>query len=223
MTFYVGRGQGDRVFRHAAGIEREGPNEDATSSKLDVIRKIIEDGFTVDHIIHRHGMNEDTAKEVEAALIDAYPGLTNIQPGHEKLRGAKHALQIRRLYEPEVAKFTHKVIWFKVDTTLKKSPTKPIIDAVRYAWKIDKKKARKAKYVLAVKNGIIIDAFIAEDWRPATPENFPGFPRTDPKRLGFSAREAPDEVKAIYRQKRLPPLRRGNRKEFGYEPKALWR
>ena len=38
-------------------------------------------GFEVAHVIHRHGMDEKTAFEVEFALIDAYPGLTNIVGG----------------------------------------------------------------------------------------------------------------------------------------------
>jgi hypothetical protein len=40
------------------------------------IRQIQLAGFEVAHMIHRHGMHEQTAFEVEAALIDAYPGLT---------------------------------------------------------------------------------------------------------------------------------------------------
>ena len=38
-------------------------------------------------IIHRRGLSEHEAFEVEAALIDAYPGLTNQQLGHGIERG----------------------------------------------------------------------------------------------------------------------------------------
>ena len=42
------------------------------------IREIQITGFEVAHVIHRHGMDEATALEVEAALIDAYPGLSSL-------------------------------------------------------------------------------------------------------------------------------------------------
>ena len=48
-------------------------NEDDLCGKLHRIREIRLDGFEVAHVIHRHGLDEDTAFEVEAALIDAYP------------------------------------------------------------------------------------------------------------------------------------------------------
>ncbi len=216
ITFYVGRGQGNRVFSHAAGEEKPGKSEDAESLKLRMIREIRNDGFQVQHVIHRHGMDEDTAKEVEAALIDAYPGLTNIQPGYESHRGAMHALQVIRLYEAENAKFVHNVILITVNQTIKE---RQAMDAVRYAWKIDVRRARKADYVLAVAFGMIVGVYVAEEWLPATPENFPGFPLTDPtcSRFGFRAREAPDDVKAIYLHKRAPPRKKGDIGPFHYE------
>src|SRR5882762_6158867 len=78
-TFYVGKGQGDRVFSHIRGEQKlEGEDLDP---KLERIRAIRLADFEVAHVIHRHGMDDTTAVEVEAALIDAYPGLTNIVGG----------------------------------------------------------------------------------------------------------------------------------------------
>src|SRR5258708_37733326 len=82
-TFYVGRGRDNRVFSHAAGEEKPSESEDAESLKIRMIREIKNDGFQVQHVIHRHGMNEESAKEEESALLDAYPSLTNIHPGDE--------------------------------------------------------------------------------------------------------------------------------------------
>ena len=58
-------------------------------------------GFEVQHIIHRHGMNPHTAKEVEAALIDAYPGLTNLIKGEGVDRGTRHADEVVRQYKAD--------------------------------------------------------------------------------------------------------------------------
>src|SRR5688572_28548302 len=78
-TFYVGRGVGNRVFAHSraeAGLEG-----DAVDNRLARIRAIRLAGLEIAHVIHRHGMDPTTAAEVEAAVIDAYPGLTNIVGG----------------------------------------------------------------------------------------------------------------------------------------------
>src|ERR1700733_12703572 len=73
-TFYVVKGVGNRIFAHVraeAGIEG-----DDLGNKMHRIREIRLAGFEVAHVIHRHGMDDDTAFQVESALIDAYPGLT---------------------------------------------------------------------------------------------------------------------------------------------------
>ncbi|MBI3669442.1 MAG: hypothetical protein HY237_06665 [Acidobacteria bacterium] len=219
ITFYVGRGRGNRLFSHAAGDEKPSRSEDAESLKIRMIREIRNDGFQVQHVIHRHGMNEESAKEVEAALIDAYPGLTNIQPGYESDRGAMHATQVIRLYEAEEAKFVHNVVLLKIHRAIQE---RPIIDAVRYAWNINQNRARKQDYVLAVANGMIVGAYVADEWLPATPENFPGFPPLSPdrKKFGFRGHEAPEDVKAMYIQKRVPPTKRGEAGVIHYKGPA---
>jgi hypothetical protein len=68
-TFYVGKGQGNRVFAHI----REQVGDDDPNLKLKRIRDIRLAGFEVAHVIHRHGLDDRTAYEAEAALMDAYP------------------------------------------------------------------------------------------------------------------------------------------------------
>ncbi|HKN01454.1 MAG TPA: hypothetical protein VJX23_13130, partial [Candidatus Binataceae bacterium] len=215
ITFYVGRGRGNRIFSHAAGKERPTDKEDSEALKLRMIRAVKAAGFQVEHVVHRHGMDETAAKEVEAALIDAYPGLANIQLGYQSDRGVMHAKEIVRKYEAEEAVFQHNVIFINVNRS---SEDRELIDATRYCWKISPKKALKADYVLAIRRGMIIGAFMADEWVPATPKNFPGFPApTTEGRFGFRGREAPQSVRDMYVGKRVPTLSKGAANPIRYE------
>ena len=104
QTFYIGKGKGNRVFEHAKG-EPEKNSDGISDPKLQRIHEIKNDGFEVDHIIHRHGMNEDTALEVEAALIDDHPEALNQQRGHHSNeRGTMHVKQVIEQYQTKHGK-----------------------------------------------------------------------------------------------------------------------
>ena len=198
-TFYVGKGKGNRVFAHCAGelaFEGEDPEQ-----KYKRIREIRTAGFEVAHIIHRHGMDEQAALEVEGALIDAYPGLTNKIDGFQnEERGVMHAREIIEIYAAKEAQFTHNALLISINRT---ATTLDLYNATRHAWKIDPKKARKADVILATEHGLIVEAFIAEKWLEATVENFPGFPAR-PGRWGFVGHLAPTDLAEQYKRKRVP-------------------
>lgn len=198
QTFYVGKGMGNRVFSH---IRLEGQLEgDDLDNKVKRIRDIRLAGFEVAHVIHRHGMDEKTAFEVETALIDAYPGLTNITGGAGSDFGAMHAREIVTRYCAEPAVFRHKALLINVNRT---ADEMSLYEATRHAWKISKAKARQAEVILATRQGLIVGAFVAEEWLEATTSNFPG--REDrPGRLGFVGREAPPDLERVYVGKRVP-------------------
>jgi hypothetical protein len=200
-TFYVGKGKGNRVFAHVKG--ELGADGDALSDKLLRIRQIRIDGFEVGHVIHRHGMTEDQAFEVEAALIDAYPEAANQVGGRASdARGLMHAKQIIERYEAKEATFRHKAVLITINQSV--TERESIYAAVRYAWKLDPKKATKADLILAVQQGLIVGAFVADEWLPATIENFPGTLADRPGRWGFIGREAPASIARLYLRHRVP-------------------
>src|SRR6266511_1738117 len=198
-TFYVGKGRGNRVFAHIRA--EQNLKGDRLENKLTHIHQIRLAGFEVAHVIHRHGMDERTAFEVEAALIDAYPGLTNIVGGHHGNDfGTMHADEIVRRYAAGPAVFKHKALLISVNKS--SAETSPY-EATRYAWKISKVKAEQADVILAIVQGLIVAAFVADEWLEATEENFPGREPV-PGRWGFVGREAPTEVRNLYVGKQVP-------------------
>jgi uncharacterized protein len=206
-TFYVGKGTGNRIFAHIKGeISSDGDN---ITDKLRRIREIQNAGLSVQHVIHRHGLDSANAFEVEGALIDAYSGISNVAGGHaNNTRGTSHAIEIVQRYcAPEVL-IDDKVVEINVRLT---SNDKDLYDATRFAWKLSESRALKADFALAVKGGLILAAYEIEKWLPATKVNFPEFNLADDwkGRFGFIGKLASEEIQQKYVRKKVPSKTQG--------------
>lgn len=164
-TIYVGKGCGDRVFQHAkAAKELITKDEDAISLKFQTIAEIIGAGKEVLCFIHRWGLSKDTAFEVEAALIDCYPGLTNIQSGHHSERGLisvedlEHLSNVQEYNEPQ-----EEYVIIKTSISAIESRSS-LYEATRSAWNAKLDKAKNYPYVLSVINGIVKEVYCVENW-----------------------------------------------------------
>ena len=193
QTFYVGKGCGDRVFQHVKDAQTLiGQNEDALSLKIQQIADILACGKQVISIIHRRGITSAEAFEVEAALIDAYPGLTNIQRGHDFDRGCisiddlRESLSIGEYTEPD-----EKYIIIKTTPGAIMS-NGSLYEATRKAWRADLSKARKYKYVLSVIYGIVREVYEVSNW-----EQF------NTTRIAFVGKETNDSISSL-KGKRIP-------------------
>ncbi len=211
QTFYVGRGKGNRVFDHVNGVVKE-QDDQFLSLKLKQIREISLAGLEVIHIIHRHGLDrQEVASQVEAALIDAYPGLTNIMNGEGSNEyGVAHVQEIINMYKAETVDIKHNALLISVN---KSAAERSVYDAVRFAWRLNIKEAENAEIVLATVQGIIKGVFIVEKWLEANEENFPNFkllnesqdvPTNRKQRYGFIGKEASQDLQNLYLSKRIP-------------------
>lgn len=59
QTFYVGKGVKDRVFDHITGELKDTKNTESLKTKL--IQEIHRNNLEPLHVIHRHGMDSETA------------------------------------------------------------------------------------------------------------------------------------------------------------------
>ena len=101
--FYIGKGKGNRVFKHA---EDAIDSEHQSSDKIERIRTIHKNKQDVLIYIVRHNLTEEEAFILESSLIDLMEligkPLTNLQGGHNSsLYGLMSADEIERRYTLE--------------------------------------------------------------------------------------------------------------------------
>lgn len=204
QTFYVGKGKGNRVFAHVndalknfGGCSYADNDEDDISAKIQQIRDIRNVGLDVIHVIHRYGLTENEAFEVEAALIDCYPGLTNQQSGFASDRGVNNADVIQRILSQETFDEPGNLDYciIKITDSRLIERGNDIYETVRKYWKVNFDHIQKIPYVLASHHGIIKEVFKAKRWYKVPDEN---------GRCMFDGTVAEDSIRSLFIGKRLP-------------------
>jgi hypothetical protein len=193
-VFYVGKGQGNRVFEHlACALETE-----AASAKLDTIRMIESSGCKVRHYILRHGLSEQAAFEVEAALIDfiSRDKLANKQGGHHSSDfGLCSAEEISARYEAADFSPRHPVMLININKMFHRDMTpEALYEATRKSWVVADKKDR-AVYAIATYRGLTREVYRILRWER--------LPEEGENRWGFVGEPAEQEVREEYRYKSI--------------------
>ena len=207
QTFYVGKGKGNRVFQHVRGainfydgVDKKEIDELNDPNKLRIIQEIRELGLEVIHIIQRRNLTEKEAFEVESALIDAFPGLANIQSGHGSEYGVCNAseLELRlsaKVYD-EPQDFGYMIIkvrWWRInEMTEQFGPANARYEATRGCWRISIPDIKKYPYVLSVTDGLVKEVYKVNEWH------------IKGERKEFSGEVASQEIREMFIGKRIP-------------------
>lgn len=166
QIFYIGKGVGHRIFAHInAAIVDEIP-----SDKLDKIREIRNRGLETKHVVHRHGLSEKEAFEVEAALIDfiGLGGLTNQVQGYDSDdRGRMSTAEVIAKYEAPIVELSEPILLITVNRYYRRGmEAEMLYEITRGNWVIGFRR-NQAKYAAAVYKGIIREIYEIERWLPA--------------------------------------------------------
>ena len=214
-TFYVGRGTGQRVFEHVRGAVSSNDG-DEVDPKLRRINQIHTQGLEVQQVIHRYGMDLNIAREVEAALIDAYPGLANRMGGAgSNDRGVRHVREIIREHDAPEFELDRPLIMISVGKTYEE---RGVYEAVRSVWNMRKERAKEYDLVLARVGRFIVGAYRVCEWVDWAPGLFPYDLEGLEGRIGFVGAPAEKDVWGRYVEKRVPDglLPRGAQTPFRY-------
>lgn len=219
--FYVGRGQGNRVFSHIKGELKFDKARDQMDLKTEFIHELRRKNLKPVHIIHRHKLDEHQAKAVESALIDYIPDLTNAVRGEGADYGPAEAIQLNRRYGEDL-KPKHKLLYIKTKQETVDDPRHGnLYEAVRRSWVLNPKRANMADYVIAVIDGVCRGVFkVCGDWIEVR------VPEGRRKRYEFKGHKVTDpEIVDAYVNKPIPEIFRKKSRQnpigYGWEGKKI--
>jgi hypothetical protein len=164
--FYVGKGCGNRVFAHARAALRSPRRSD----KLDRIREIMRADKTVQVQIIRHGLDARAALEVEAATIDILTehDLANEVAGHGHGRGLMTVEEFVEVHAAPSLQITDPVVLIRIARKWQRGMSSDALyEAARRSWRVSSSRVQRARYAVAVADGIVREVYGGVRWIPA--------------------------------------------------------
>ena len=140
-------------------------------------------------------MTKNEALEVEAALIDAYAGLSNIQSGINPERGMMSVETWRNLQTIEAyAEPGIDYVLIKVKSNMLLENNNNLYETTRKAWRADLNNAKKYNYVFAAVDGIVKNVYTDLTWYHSSVVN----------RIEFTGKECSEDWVKNILDKKIP-------------------
>lgn len=220
-VFYVGKGNGNRVFAHLS--------EQSESEKVQRIREIQSRGKQPGIDILVHGIDDTTALKVEAAVIDllGVNNLTNRKRGDDSTEFGRMSVDMAEAqYNPVALKSTdiaHECLFINIAGWSDVGSSRiELYDQTRAAWVVGKDRADQVELVLAVRHGVIIEAYEPTIWLPAGSTLLATRDNDLPEdRFEFVGNIAPESIRQQYVGKSVNYWAHGERNPIHYESPAV--
>lgn len=162
-VFYIGKVAGNRIFDHVACALAN----HSESDKRDRIREIHRSGFSVAHFVLRHGLTEEAAFEIEAAMVDfvGIANLANIQSGHySNDYGIKTTEEIIAMYSAEPFAADKPLLLININKLFdREMNADEVYEATRKSWVVGPRR-HKAKYAIATYRGLTREVYRINRW-----------------------------------------------------------
>jgi hypothetical protein len=158
--FYLGKGKGNRAFAHLSSR--------GASRKAKILRELKKLGLEPTIEILKYGLNEQQALLVESTAIDLLKieELTNEVRGHALDYGRRGSVEeIEAVLGAMEVDIRDPAILINVRRSFRygMSPIE-LYDATRSAWKVNHKRAMKAKFAFSVFQGVVRQVYKIATW-----------------------------------------------------------
>jgi hypothetical protein len=206
MIFYVGKGRLSRILTHLS--------EEGESHKNQIIKELLAAGLVPRMDILAHGLpSEEVAMRIEAAVIDllGLGALTNQVRGWRSVQfGRKSLEELKAYYAAVPVKIHHPVLLIRINQLYRDNMNSiELYESTRGVWKLGERR-HKAKYALAVFEGVVRAVYEIGAWHPAGSMEYKTRALEDvriPGRWEFAEpKDESEETKAIrvlYNKKRV--------------------
>lgn len=192
--FYIGRGQGNRVFSH-----EKGSHNDA------VAERIAQGSYGVDFLAH--GLDLEGAQKVEAAAIDlmGIDNLTNKTRGTDSRTFGRIDVDdlLRSVAAETLLQADHDILLVSIRNTFEQYGRDPaaLYDSTRGGWIIHESKRDLIKFVAGVVSKTIVCIYEVAAHFPAGTTRYTfreQLEKSDANRTEFVGREASDDIQDRY-------------------------
>lgn len=159
--FYIGRGQGDRVFDHLS--------DETDSVKVAVIKELDSLRLKPTIEILRHGLSQEESKLVESVCIDllGLENLTNEVKGKYSRQYGRSSIEdlVRRYDAPPVTIDIERCIAININKTYRPGMSaRQLYECTRGVWPLKEANINTAEYALAVYQEVILEVYKIEKW-----------------------------------------------------------